>query len=1043
MKKVLLSLLTTMLSIVNGYSTYSSGETVITGKVSGLSDVSSIPVYYTVSGDTHKTGVLTDNSGNYRITLPSNSGTVEVYAPPVFRAYRLYRSVPEKHVITGSSATQNKDFAYTEIPSKGSWTVANVSHTYDNNVITLQWTAVTANVKVRISIFSPATETFIDIADINSSDERYDFHTAQSGEYLFWFIPLDRGIEISYTANVFSNVSPQQYTLSGSITGLPSSEPGNREIRYIATHTAGSVYTNASGSYQISGLPEGATVEVYAPELTGYNVTPGIYSGMINGNISIPAFNYNAYTDDDPDDNPTAYTVTFNGDNINVPPQTVNRGDRVAKPADPVWEGYVFDGWYNSSNYWELWDFDSPVNGGLTLTGQWRLKRYAVIFQEGDISPQTVNHGSKASKPADPTRTGYSFGGWYNGSNLWDFNSSVTDDLYLTAKWTAIAYTITFAGDNISISPQAVNHGDKVIKPADPTRTGYSFGGWYNGSVLWDFNSSVTGNLTLTAKWTAIAYTVTFAGDNINISPQLVNHEDKATKPADPTRTGYSFGGWYNGSNLWDFNSSVTGNLTLTAKWTSIAYTVTFAGDNISISPQAVNHGDKATKPADPTRTGYSFGGWYNGSSLWDFNSPVTGNLTLAAKWITGGYTVSFTGTGIDIATQLIDEGGRATKPVDPTRTGYIFRGWYNGNSEWDFNTPVTTNLTLTAVWNVKSCSVIFTGEGVTLTLTYALYGNKISKIDDPVREGYVFDGWYNGNSIWNFDTPVTEDVTLTARWTTNTNQYTVSFAGENVDIATQLISEGNRATRPADPTRAGYIFGGWYNGNSLWDFNTSVTGNMTLTARWTTSTNQYTVSFAGEGVDIATQLIAEGNRATRPADPTRADYVFGGWYNENSLWDFNTPVTENMTLEARWTTNQYAVSFAGESVDIATQLIAEGSRVTRPADPTRAGYIFGGWYNGNNLWDFNTSVTENMILSAKWETPVPVPIFDGLEREYTVSSPATVLKVKGTGSEKLTVFRVNGQVTPTFNPSAKGTFLIEALSADGKLRIETYIIVK
>ena len=211
-----------------------------------------------------------------------------------------------------------------------------------------------------------------------------------------------------------------------------------------------------------------------------------------------------------------------------------------------------------------------------------------------------------------------------------------------------IYHTVSFAGEDINIAPQTVQHGSTATQPNTPERTGYNFMGWFtdNGTFLnqWNFASSiVTKDTTLYAKWQIKTYTVSFAGEEINIAPQTVNHGSHATQPATPERTGYNFVGWFtdNGTflNQWNFASSiVTKDTTLYAKWQIKTYTVSFAGEEINIAPQTVNHGSTATQPATPERPGFEFVGWFTDNITfleeWDFDTDVvTQDTTLYAKW--------------------------------------------------------------------------------------------------------------------------------------------------------------------------------------------------------------------------------------------------------------------------------------------------------------------------------------------------------------------------------------------------------------------------
>ncbi|TXK83999.1 InlB B-repeat-containing protein [Paenibacillus sp. N3.4] len=212
---------------------------------------------------------------------------------------------------------------------------------------------------------------------------------------------------------------------------------------------------------------------------------------------------------------------------------------------------------------------------------------YTVTFDSNNGSAaitQTVSHGGNATKPADPTKTGYTFGGWYKEAgltNAWNFaTDKVTAATTLYAKWTASEYTVSFnANGGSAVSDITASYDTTATEPSAPTKTGYLFGGWYKEAVLtnaWNFaTDKVTAATTLYAKWTASEYTVTFDPNNGSTAfSQSVNHGGKATKPADPMKTGYTFKGWYTENDTaFDFNTAITGNVTVVAKWEA------FSGD--------------------------------------------------------------------------------------------------------------------------------------------------------------------------------------------------------------------------------------------------------------------------------------------------------------------------------------------------------------------------------------------------------------------------------------------------------------------------------
>ncbi|MGO1581534.1 MAG: InlB B-repeat-containing protein [Peptoniphilaceae bacterium] len=224
-----------------------------------------------------------------------------------------------------------------------------------------------------------------------------------------------------------------------------------------------------------------------------------------------------------------------------------------------------------------------------------------------------------------------------------NFTKEVTIILEEASK---VTYEVSFnlnGGDSNGIASQQVIDGESAEEPtAAPTRTGYTFKGWFIGDTEYDFSTKVTTNITLTAKWEKEKYTVTFNPNNGEAkTTQEVAYEDKATKPTNPTRTGYTFKGWFLGNTAYDFSTKVTTNITLNAKWEKlpepvVKYTVSFnlnGGDSEPIDNQEVVNGGKATKPTNPTRTGYTFKHWELNNKEYKFTEEVTSNIVLKAIW--------------------------------------------------------------------------------------------------------------------------------------------------------------------------------------------------------------------------------------------------------------------------------------------------------------------------------------------------------------------------------------------------------------------------
>ena len=154
------------------------------------------------------------------------------------------------------------------------------------------------------------------------------------------------------------------------------------------------------------------------------------------------------------------------------------------------------------------------------------------------------------------------------------------------------------------------------------------------------------------------------------------------------------------------------------------------------------------------------------------------------------------------------------------------------------------------------------------------------------------------------------------------------------------------------------------------------------------------TYAYGALGGTYATQIVQAGEKAIEPDVPSRQGYQFTDWYLDDTKYDFNTAVTGGMTLTAKWTVNQYTITFdtnGGSAVASITQ--DYGTQITAPADLTREGYTFAGWYLGDTKYDFNTAVTEDMTLTAKWT----VCDHKGSTAQPTCTTPAICTACGGT----------------------------------------------
>ena len=198
-------------------------------------------------------------------------------------------------------------------------------------------------------------------------------------------------------------------------------------------------------------------------------------------------------------------------------------------------------------------------------------------------------------------------------------------------------YTITFDSDGGNvISPMTVKDGATFTLPA-PVKDGYGFVGWFDGETRVQSGTYSFGrNMSLVARWEASSYTVSFNTGfaDMSLNDIVVTYGQEYTLPV-PTRDYYSFVGWYNGETKIEGGTWTNlGDMTLTAKWQGMGFTVTFdTNGGETLEPLDVTYGSAYTLPT-PVRYGYTFVGWYDGDTLvengvWEF----TQSIELRAEW--------------------------------------------------------------------------------------------------------------------------------------------------------------------------------------------------------------------------------------------------------------------------------------------------------------------------------------------------------------------------------------------------------------------------
>lgn len=473
-------------------------------------------------------------------------------------------------------------------------------------------------------------------------------------------------------------------------------------------------------------------------------------------------------------------------------------------------------------------------------------------------------------------------------------------------------------------------------------------------------------------KWVTYNYdvTLTFKNGTTTVATKTLLKGGTTTAPADPSKTGYTFGGWWNGSNKFvSGTTTINADITYTAKWTPKTYTLYLANNDGSDDKQTVTvtyNSNEITGTINPlTRTGYNFGGWQtnttggsliiNSSGVLQAEKPnwtdASGNWikdadkqTLYGKWTEKGYPVIVNaGAGGSVASTSVTATyfTPVALPKATPEDGYHFVNW----------TASSNKVTITNPTSADGATITCTGSGQTVTANFALdatydltvvagdgvsqvTGGKTGQITLPFsssisatpKTGYSFEKWTKSGE---------GDVTYTSGSATSANA-TVSVSGGSVTLTASATPinytitynglEGGTHTNPAnytietatitltDASRDNYTFDGWYDaatgGNKVTQIAQGSTGNKTLWARWYETLHSVNIASSTgiESVSPAGETNVGNVTPVQISATVKAGYTWRNWTTDNSSKVTITDANANpTTIKATGNTNVYA----------------------------------------------------------------------------------------------------------------------------------------
>ena len=854
---------------------------------------------------------------------------------------------------------------------------------------------------------------------------------------------------ISSDTTIYAKYTPNSYTI------IYDSNNGDSGSTASSTHTYDTVKSLTTNGFTRTGYTFSGWNTAANGSGTSYTDGQSVsnLTSTNNGSVTL----YAQWT-------PHKYTVNYDGNGASS--GATNESNHIYGTSSPLTKngfilpGYTFAGWNTASDgtgtsYSDQQSVSTltPTDGGIvTLYAQWTANTYTITFdnQGADISSGTtsmeVTYDSILPDITPPEKTGYKFNGYYGSvggtggkyynqggdpysDKIYEHESNIT----LYAKWTAYEYTVSFdvnGGNSVHENIEIAYDSPYGTLPT-PTHSdsSYIFTGWFTeaegGTQIHDISTvKIANDHTLYAHWDQLEiYTVTLNpnGNGASVTPSSIQIYETLrygyiTSLPTPTRNGYSFTGWYsdaeNGTMVDDYTTVLqNANHTLYAHWSANEYTIIFeenGGSTVENITQAFE--TAVVKPSNPTKTGYTFTGWYSDEDCtqeYTFTTMPLNGITLYAGWEANTYTVT-----------LNTQGGTTKDPLTVTydstyvgltnasgKTGYEFVGWFTeaeGGIQITKNSTVniTENQTLYAHWSAGEYTLTLNhnyGEIPTTQEITVTYDQLIPTVIPPTRDGYTFLGYYTtaGGGTKKIDS---NGVGL-ANWTTAGNttiyyahwepiQYNINYNlnGGVLDIDNPISYDIESETFTLNnPTRDGYIFSGWTGSNSNTpqlevSIELGTFGDLSYAANWTPIT--YNISYNLNGGSVAgnpTTYNIETNSFTLK-NPTKTGYDFLGWTGSNG----NVPQTtvtiskgtfEDLSYTANWEAHEYTITYNIQMENVThsnpnTYTVEDASFTL--INPEKYGAEFIGWTIGasttpSTSLTIDTSQASDLTITAHW----------------------------------------------------------------------------
>jgi uncharacterized repeat protein (TIGR02543 family) len=457
------------------------------------------------------------------------------------------------------------------------------------------------------------------------------------------------------------------------------------------------------------------------------------------------------------------HTVTFDKNYGDTEPSFLtavvpDQGTVGTLPSSPTKRGMYFQQWNTAADgTGSMFTSSTPVTSDRTVYAVWgttpsvqvTFNANGGLFQggAGTVAVSTINGLVGNNEPSAPTLSGSNFYGWATtdkaSSPNYDPSVKINSSITYYAVWSksGSGYTVVFynnkdANDHSIYMKAYANNGGQFGStpfPASPTRSGYTFSGWYdnrNGTGTKATSFPSKSNASYYASWQPVSITLTYnanGGSLIGPDSKAVTDGKFGALPTPPTRGGFNFIEWNRlpdgtGESM-NPTSDISSNTTVYAIWGQIGSVVFHANggafdddsttSSVTTTPSFINAGKSFLDyfPQPPARSGYTFGGWSKtstGTITVDLKGDMTSNSALYAVWMPN-YSVSFdanAGYSQIVATIPTAYGGVLYLPDAPARSKYHFAGWYThkdgSGASFTTQSVVSGNTTVYAKWQLQ-----------------------------------------------------------------------------------------------------------------------------------------------------------------------------------------------------------------------------------------------------------------------------------------------------------------------------------------------------